>query len=312
MNSLHQPVFICGALRSGSTLLHLMLDHHPNIKNPGEFDFMFDLIKDDGSFPNLDDYHEFLGNNRIFKAKNLVIDASLTFPELLKSFISQLQQESKILALNVHRNFHRIPYVFSDAKYIHLLRDPRDVARSSIEMGWCGNVYFGVDHWIKTEHSWEKLEQQLKPGQYSTLYYEKLIEEPETVLTAICTFLNLPFSHQMLEYPQHSSYGRPDKSLIQQWKRKLSNRDIQHVETKAGDLMEQKGFQLSGLPKTQIGLLEKIKLAFQNKQFRVIFGIRRYGISLYASERLTKIFGLEKLHKEFVLARQEIDKKHLK
>lgn len=30
--------FICGALRSGSTMYHLMLDLHPEIHNPGEFD----------------------------------------------------------------------------------------------------------------------------------------------------------------------------------------------------------------------------------------------------------------------------------
>ncbi|KJV06249.1 sulfotransferase [Methylocucumis oryzae] len=50
----HQLIFICGALRSGSTMLRLMLDHHPNIVNPGEFDFLFDYMYEDGSFPSTD------------------------------------------------------------------------------------------------------------------------------------------------------------------------------------------------------------------------------------------------------------------
>jgi len=30
-----------------------MLDHHPNIKNPGEFYFLFEKLSDDGIFPEI-------------------------------------------------------------------------------------------------------------------------------------------------------------------------------------------------------------------------------------------------------------------
>ena len=42
-------VFICGSLRSGSSLTHLMIDHHSEISNPGEFDFLFDQILGNGA-----------------------------------------------------------------------------------------------------------------------------------------------------------------------------------------------------------------------------------------------------------------------
>ncbi|MDZ7627639.1 MAG: sulfotransferase [Parvularculaceae bacterium] len=35
-------VFICGALRSGTTLLRIMVNHHPQLSNPGEMDFLFE------------------------------------------------------------------------------------------------------------------------------------------------------------------------------------------------------------------------------------------------------------------------------
>jgi len=53
-------IFICGALRSGSSLTHVILDHHPEIKNPGEFDFLFDQISADGTFPDIEKYWEWL------------------------------------------------------------------------------------------------------------------------------------------------------------------------------------------------------------------------------------------------------------
>lgn len=289
-----------------------MLDHHPNIKNPGEFDFLFDSIQGENNFPDVRDYHEFLDKSRIFKSQHLNIDTSLDFPGLLHSFIGQLSDKDHVLALNVHRNFHRIPAIFPDAKYIHLLRDPRDVARSSIEMGWRGNVYYGVEHWIATELSWSALEKKIRPEQFTTLYYEQLIENPETVLNDLCRFLDIPYHPGMLDYPLHSSYKKPDITLIQQWKRKLSKREIQYVEAKAGKLMEQRKFQLSGLPLIQASPIEKLILAIQNKIYRVKFGIKRYGISLYTIEKATKLLGLEKINKKYFLMKEEINKQHLR
>ena len=80
-------IFICGALRSGSSLTHLMLDSHAQLKNPGEFDFLFDKITDEGKFPQINEYHEWLSYHRIFQSKSLVIDKRLSFPELIESFI---------------------------------------------------------------------------------------------------------------------------------------------------------------------------------------------------------------------------------
>lgn len=310
--NLQNPIFICGALRSGSTLLHLMLDHHPGIKNPGEFDFMFDQIGDDGTFPDIAEYWEFLDRSRIFKAKNLTIDKYLTFEELVVSFVEQLSHKNKLLAINVHRNFNRIPYVFPEANYVHLLRDPRDVARSSIEMGWRGNVYYGVDHWLETEQSWDKLVSKIDPKQYATIHYEQLIENPEAELTNLCRFMGIPYASSMLDYPLKSSYKKPDKSLAQQWKRKLAVREIQYVETKAIDLMQRRGYSMSGHPLIRVGEIEKLNLALQSKWHRIKHGCNRYGTAIYIYERLTKRLGLSGLNKKYVFMKHEIDRKKIK
>jgi hypothetical protein len=293
-------IFICAALRSGSTLLRLMLDQHPRIKNPGEFDFMFDLVKDDGSFPETQNYHQFLKTNRIFQSKNLVIDFTLNSRKLISSFVKQLNQQNCALSFNVHRNFHRIPFVFPDAKYIHLLLDPRDVAKSCIGMGWAGNVYYGVDSWLETEASWNKLFANIQAEQAITVFYEDLIGSPGETLKHICRFIDIPYSPEMLSYDSNSTYGKPDRSLIGQWQNNHSQREVQYIESKASQLMLSRGYCFSGHPLMQIGPIENLKLGFQNKWSTWIHGLTRYGGGLFLQEKIARKLKLEKLHQQCI------------
>lgn len=305
-------VFICGALRSGSTLVHVMLNHHPEIKNPGEFDFLFDQVSDNGELPCIDSYVNWLSIHRIFQSKLLEIDYSLTFPELIQSFVEQLKPTKKILALNIHRSFDRIPYLFPEAKFIHLIRDPRDVARSSIGMGWAGNVYYGIEHWIQTEQAWKRLQDKILPGQYFEISFEDLILSPETILKELCSFIGVPYSEEMFDYADESTYSPPDPSLVRQWKTKLTIREIQYVESRAKDLMSELGYDLSGHPLISLGLIERFWLKITNKIFKVRFSINHYGFPLYFKERFSGLFKLVSTNKRAKIKMNEVDSQYLK
>ena len=304
-------VFICGALRSGSTMVHLMLDNHPDIDNPGEFDFLFDQVGDDGSYPELERFHEWLEIDRIFKSHQLTIDKSLPARELIRSFVGQIRKDNKVLALNIHRNFHRIPYVFPEAEYIHLIRDPRDVARSSIGMGWAGNVYYGVDHWVESEESWLKLISKLKTKPY-TLQYENLVRNFNDELKKVCKYLKLPFSEEMLDYSTKSTYSAPDTSLIEQWKTKLSPDEISQVEFKAKELMLKNGYR----PVNDSGIIlsagKRLALKLSNKLYKNKFALNRYGARLYFQEKIGRILNITALYKSAALECAEIEKQYLK
>ncbi|OQK17034.1 hypothetical protein AU255_03810 [Methyloprofundus sedimenti] len=305
-------VFICGALRSGSSLTHLILDHHPEINNPGEFDFLFDQISAGVTFPVMAAYEEWLSVHRIFQSKLLSIDSSLDYPELFDSFIAQLAQANCALTLNVHRHFDLIPYLFPNVKFIHLIRDPRDVARSSIGMGWAGNVYYGVDHWIETEKSWERLQEKVAPEQYMELSFEELILSPQPVLQKACDFIGVPYSESMLNFSDSSTYSELDPSLVYQWQKKLSKREIQYVESKAHIFMESLGYTLSGHPLITFGILEKIKLKIANKLFKLQFSIRRHGLVLVFKHRLSRLLNLKSMNKQVTLKMNDINKLYLK
>ncbi len=306
------PVFITASVRSGSTMLKLMLDHHPAISNPGECDFLFDHVANDGALPTSVDYETALRLNRIYQAKRLHLDTSLPYLDIMESFSGQLLGNQKVLTMNVHRNFYRIPFVFPNARYIHLNRDPRDVANSCVNLGWAGHVYYGVDIWMKAQESWAKLRENLEEDQYMEIRFEDLIFNVETGLTEICNFLGLEYSEQMLKYPESTNYELPDEGLCYQWKRKLSKQELQLVEGKVGEAIVKNGYPLSGYDSEIPGPTGNFMLKLMNRIRRTRYQFKKYGAILH----LTTLFGnrlrLNWLQNICQKRRNNIDILHLK
>jgi hypothetical protein len=65
-------------------LFRLILDNHPQVTCPGEFDFIFDLMFDEGRYPDRDQFVRWLATHRIFLDHHLNINADLYYPELVK------------------------------------------------------------------------------------------------------------------------------------------------------------------------------------------------------------------------------------
>jgi hypothetical protein len=275
------PVFVVGAVRTGSTMLWLMLDSHPQIRNPGEFDFLIDRVGNDGQLPDIDQYRRWLSTHRGFLQASLTVDPHLDYRQLMRSFIDQLWQDKKILTLNMHRHFERIPFLFPGARYIHLTRDPRDVARSSIALGMAGNLYRGVDIWATAERSWDGLVSTLTPDRYLEVRYEVLLENVVEELTRICRFLGLAYSPSMLSYPSRSTYSAPDPKLRYQWKGRCASRELQWVDWKLRDMLVRRNYELSGFGPRKPTPLELVRLRLQDKLYRTRFRIGRYGYGLH-------------------------------
>lgn len=288
-----QPVFLVAPVRSGSTMLHLMLDSHPEIANPGECDFLFDQVTEDGLMPDVQSYQKYLEINRYFLAMNLKNEEVASFPDLIDSYVKQMQGGNKVIVMNVHHDFQKIPRVFPEAKYIHLLRDGRDVARSCIGMGWAGSTYYGIDIWREAEESWNKLKPMLDPSQYMEIQYEEFLENVEGGLENICQFAGVEYSPKMLDYANTSTYSLPDKSLSYQWKKKYSKRELALVEMKAKDLLLSRGYELSGVNPSKPGLVERIYLYMQNKWYRASWQINVYGLTLFVKFFVAQKTGME-------------------
>lgn len=295
-----EPIFVFGALRSGTTLLRLMLKHHSQIHSPGEADFLFDHITKESGGWRYD--RAALEGDRIFRAKNTPLRTDLEGAELAKGLIADLAATGTgLMSLNIHRNAPIMAELFPNAKIIHLLRDPRDVARSSIGMGWTGNSFFGVDHWIGTEAGWDQA--NYPAGQVLTVRFEKLMGNLEPELARICGFLGLEFEPGMLKYYENSTYGPPDPKISQKWREKASAREVALIEGRVGPLLAARGYEPAGTP-AMPGAWELTRLKVESRWKRWRYNVRRYGFRLFAGRHLARTFGLKEIEKKLA-ARQE-------
>ena len=72
-------LFLVGAERSGTTLLRYMLNSHPRLAWRNEFEYSIDPVSDEGEWPPMDKYYEWLSNHRVFHGAKLPIDHDLDY-----------------------------------------------------------------------------------------------------------------------------------------------------------------------------------------------------------------------------------------
>lgn len=302
---------VFGAMRSGTTVFRLMLDAHPALFNVGEADFLFDHLVRDGSAWRYD--MDLLRRDRIFRRYALDLPQGLDGLDLLEAMLAQLRgRGTGRFSVNLHRDIERVVELYPDVRIVHMVRDPRDVARSIMEMGWSGTLYHAVDHWVEVESAWERLRPTIAPERRIDLAYEALFRDTEGELRRVCAFLGVAFDPAMLDYHLATTYGPPDPKLVEQWRRKGDPVAIRQLEVKAGALMQARGYELSapvGAPPGPVGAL---RLHLAHKLYRMRFGMRRFGPGLYLRSRLARLLGSRAMILRTEQERQEIVNRSLK
>ena len=80
-------------------------------------------------------------------------------------------------------------------------------------MGWAGNVYSDIDHWINTEKEWDSFKIIIPTDSWIEIKYEELLENPRYELSRICDFMGIDFSSDMFSYNEHTTYSAPDPNF---------------------------------------------------------------------------------------------------
>lgn len=308
------PFFLVGSERSGTTLLRLMLSHHPAIECAPEFEFLIEPLTSGPDWPDADAYADWLETSRIFLPHGLRVDRGLAYPDLARGFLEQYGARSgkPVLGATCHKHFDRLLRLWPEARFVHLLRDGRDVARSCIAMGWAGNVWTGAQRWIDAETLWSELARAIPAERRLDVRYEDLVSDPEAVLGRVCRFLGREFDAGMLDYPESSTYGRPDPSLAERWRRDLSSGELALLEARIGPLLRERGYPESGVPPARVGSVRGLRLALQDRLARFRFRRRRYGLGLVLKGRLARSLGWKRLERRVIVERNRIDDRHLR
>jgi hypothetical protein len=308
------PVFLVGSERSGSTLLSHMLDHHPQIAWALALEFAVAPLRAPGEWPALEAYREYLETSRIFQTSGLTIDPSLGYLDLVHDFLLQERNRKgrPLVGATVHRDFDRLLWLFPSCRFIHLVRDGRDVSHSAIGLGFVGNVWRGATWWVEAETLWSRLKERLPVGRFHEVRYEALVRSPQEVLGRICDFIGVPYAPQMLSYPTDTRYEPPDPQLAERWRRTLTPNEIRIVEAVAGPLLAERGYRLSGLPALHLGGLRLWWLRQHDRYRRVRFRVRREGLALAGGEFLARHLGWREAARSLQKRRNRIEMRYLR
>lgn len=292
-----------------------MIGHHPDICRCEEMDFVTPLLaRYPGEIPLPECWHE-LSTDRGFGLSGYEIDSSLDFIQLARSFLEQRQRIDgrPSVGATVHHHFSLLPKIWPDGRFIYVNRDPRDVARSCMAMGWGGTAWKASTIWRDAHHEWERLKAALPAEQLFEVRFEQLVSDPESVLRGVAAFLDVPYSAAMQEIEEDTTYRRPNPMEAQSWRGQASEREIREVEARIGpDLFEKAGYPLSGLPALPVDGRTLTQIELTDVLRRVKFRIGRYGFWLWCLGVVSRRLPLRSLGDPIKLKINQVDNRHLK
>ncbi|MGA8211732.1 MAG: sulfotransferase [Nocardioidaceae bacterium] len=187
---LDRPVFLFSPVRSGSTLLRLMLNAHPQLHAPHELHVR--RLRVVATTALATKAMDMLGHNEA-DLEHLLWDRVLHRELTLsgKQFIVD-KTPSNAFA------FRRIQTAWPDARFIFLLRHPASIAASWSDASTGRRTgKESVADALRYMRATERARANL-PG--LTVRYEELTADPEKVTREICDFLDVEWDSAMLEY----------------------------------------------------------------------------------------------------------------
>lgn len=314
------PFFLVGAERSGTTLLRLILDHHPELACTWESEYIVDYWPSE-QVPATSAVAASIASDRIYRehvdaygvqlpqsCDNLCMD----FEYLLN--VIRRKAGKRLIGATVHRHVDRLLRLWPSARYIRLIRDGRDVANSRVAMGWEGNAWSAAKVWVKEEQDWDICKSSLEQSQYIEVRFEQLVANPEAELTRICEFLGVDYSPQMLSFPSDTSYSAIDTSLAHQWKDRMPKRDLGWVQSVQADILQRRGYTLGQVDSRAPGSVTQIFLRMQSRLAVAHFRLRKFGLPLWLRDQWIRRTGLasSRWRSATAEAMEEVVRRHLK
>jgi hypothetical protein len=181
---------------------------------------------------------------------------------------------------------------FPNARFIHIVRDGRDVALSHDSYVYgASNTLECAERWQLKVHTNLKMGAMLPDTQYLVVRYEDLILDPERVLGRICSYLEIDYSPEMLAYPEMVDSKIPDSRrslwpLIGQapksdnayrWRSHMSQTRRVVFERTASQLLKRLGYETYAHPRGKALTFLYELFCFMDRGHRV----RRLGRAIF-------------------------------
>jgi hypothetical protein len=281
--------FVCGVTRSGTTLIRLMLDSHPDLAIPGETHWVPKLIKAQErrkhSADELADLiidHKRWGDFHLdatdLRARFEALDPVTAADAIRAFYFLYAEREGKSRygdkTPGYVKDMRRLQRVLPEARFVHIIRDGRDVSLSHLRMNW------GPETYAQSARLWRnriRKARKMAPSidHYMEVYFEDLVADTEGVIRRVCDFVELDFDPVMLDYHERAEErlaekardlprkNRPDQPAetrldshrlakepprsdrVGMWRERMTPEEVAEYEAVAGDMLVTLGYELA-------------------------------------------------------------------
>jgi Sulfotransferase family len=183
----------------------------------------------------------------------------------------------------------RIALDFPDGQFLHIIRDPRDVALSLVKRGWARPLPWDKHkallaaglYWEWMVRKGRRLGAQLQ-SRYFELRYEELVEKPREVLPRIGEFLQHDLDYDRIQRRSVGSVKTPLTAFsedlergefkpVGRWKENLSQEQLQKFEDLIGGYMTELGYVRATSPGRQRFFARRKRL-----EYGLFYGLKQW------------------------------------
>jgi hypothetical protein len=271
-------LFIVGCARSGTTLVHRMVDAHPQIAITPEMHWITRQFKSRSGLVTPELVSELTGHKRFaqFEIPREEFEGLLGSGEALPypTFLNRVfglygKIKNKPLVGNKTpayvRSMPTFHALWPEAKFVHIIRDGRDVGMSILNWKKAERIVGRYASWEEDPVSttalwWERKVRKaredgavLGPGLYHEMFYEDLVEDPERECKRLCEFLGVPYQDAMIRFHEGRERVKPGRSAksawlkvtsgLRDWRTEMCTGDVERFEAAAGDLLQELGYE---------------------------------------------------------------------
>jgi hypothetical protein len=258
------PIFLGGAGRSGTTLLRVILDSHPNIACGPELKVTPQICQM---------WHTIQSSYMTALREQFLTDDDVarSFGSLILSLLekNRLHENKRRVAEKSPNNvffFSHLHRLFPGSPLVHVIRDGRDVVSSLLGMNW-GDPVTGkpveytrdarkaASYWAHAVRAGRSAAAQTPSlaARYHELRYEQIVTSPVPTLQKLFAFLGEPWDPAVLRFHEKKRRLGDESSAAQvsaelntnalgRWKKDLAPKDRLAVKEIAGDLLIELGY----------------------------------------------------------------------
>ncbi len=191
------PIFIVGAMRSGSTLLRLCLDSHERIAIGPESGFM-GAAAAMKAIPGWDAGPAWYGRFGLSEAE-MNAQVAAFFSRIFERYAAQHGKARWGDKTPFHTwHVRQMADIFPQAQFVGIVRHPGATLVSM--RGWRYSAADSISKWVRANSEIVRQAADLGPERFAVCRYEDLVLQPETTLRALLRFLGEPWSDRVLSH----------------------------------------------------------------------------------------------------------------